>query len=227
MLIIAEAHIPSEAREALARIGTLAEFSTEGITYKAISGHPDIFFSRSKDGLITAANTPAEFLEFLVFNCVKYKKGLSAVGQRYPESAHYNCVMNNGRIIHNLKITDRVLLESSDEQIHVNQGYTRCSLIELDGDAFITSDEGVSAALKKKGFDVLSVPAEGISLPGFAHGFIGGTCGIIGKEIFFLGSLRHYGYGTEVRSFLKKHNYNITELCDTPLYDGGSLIIIE
>ena len=42
-------------------------------------------------------------------------------------------------MIHNLKHTDSTILSLYENHIHVNQGYTRCNLVALNENAFITS----------------------------------------------------------------------------------------
>jgi hypothetical protein len=62
MLIIVDHKISQRAKEKLSQYGDLVELRTEGITYPAISGHPDIFFCQSADKLIVAPNLPEEYL---------------------------------------------------------------------------------------------------------------------------------------------------------------------
>ncbi len=110
--------------------------------------------------------------------------------------------------------------------IHLNQGYSRCNLLPLKNNHFITSDEGIKRVLQNYNLNVLQVSPEDIQLPGFKHGFFGGTCGVLGNSIFILGSLKNYKDGGKVETYLHSLNYEIIELFDGPLYDGGSILFL-
>jgi hypothetical protein len=58
MMIIVDNKITPVAKRRLSSFGELVELKTDGITYPAISGHPDIFFCQSADNLIVAPNLP-------------------------------------------------------------------------------------------------------------------------------------------------------------------------
>jgi len=226
MLIIIDNTIPEQAKKKLSTFGEIMELQTSGITYDAISGHPDIFFCKTPKGLIVAQNTPAMYIELLKGRKVSFNMGEKELGLQYPESSVYNAVVTDKYCIHNQNITDPEILRSMQDhqQIHVNQGYTRCSLLPLKNDHFITSDTGIYQVLTSKEIDVLSVNPVGIRIQGLKHGFFGGTCGIYQDKVFIIGSLAHFDEGEKVRVYLEKLEYEIIELYDGPLFDGGSII---
>lgn len=227
MLIIADKRIPAAAFFVLNKFGKAIPFETSKITYPAVSGHPDIFFCKTEKILVVAPNAPSGIKEQLrIFN-IPFREGQEKVGCEYPRTAHYNAVVTNRFLIHNRKITDPVILENCDrlEKINVKQAYTRCSVLALKNDRFITSDKGIETALKKRGLEVLFVEPKGILLPGFDHGFFGGSCAVYHDKVFFIGSLDHFPEGKKIRQFLS--DYQIIELYDGPLFDGGSLIFPE
>jgi hypothetical protein len=223
-IIIADHRIPDSARESLLMHGELISMKSSGIVYQAISGHPDVFICKTNRGLIVAANTPDELIELLKNRNVRMVKGEKILGISYPETAFYNAVVTPNFIIHNSKYTDPVLHKacSNLEFIHVNQAYCRCTTLALIDDRFITSDKGIEKALDQKGLEVLYINPEGIVLPGFKHGFFGGTCSIYKKKVYFIGNLDHFLEGNKIRTFLS--SYEIIELYDGPLFDGGGLI---
>lgn len=229
MLIIIDKKIPEEAKQALAAFGELMELATTGITYEAISGHPDIFFCQADRLLIVAPNVPKDCRALLKKRNVLFSRGEMPVGKQYPETAYYNAVIADGCLIHNLILTEPQVFNQVVEGswIHVLQGYTRCNLIPLCNRSFITSDRGILKELRKKDFRILYTDPQGILLPGFTHGFIGGTCGILGRRIFFIGSLRHYAQGDAIREFIRDLRYEIVELYDGPLFDGGGVLFLE
>ncbi len=226
MISIVDKRIPDTAKEKLSQLGNVIPICTEGIVYDAIKGHPDLFFCKTDDKLIVAPNLPAKYFNILKKENIPFIKGGKPVGDMYPYTAHYNAVISKSYFIHNKKVTDPVLLNTTKDKqyIHVNQAYTRCSLLPLHDDKFITSDMGIYNVLQKNGTDVHWFSPEGISLPGFIHGFLGGALGIMENNIFILGSLSKYKSGNQLRELLEKYGYQITELYDGPLLDGGSII---
>lgn len=229
MHIITDSRIPKEALEKLSQFGNVLPFSSEGITYTEVSGHTDIFFCMVDGRLIAAPNTPKDFLEKLNNVGVSYTFGNSPVGADKINSTHYNAVATENYLIHNTKATDKKILELCKDKkiIHCNQGYTRCSMVALADDAFITSDEGISKTLKANHLEHLLVDAKTILLPGFKNGFVGGTCGIGNNMLFLTGSLQHFPNGEKVRRFADSKGFEIVELYNGPLFDCGSLFFIN
>jgi len=229
MLFIVNKNILAEAKTNLRHYGDVIEFSTENITYPQISNHPDIFFCRIDGILHYSPNTPDEVIQLLISKGIRVLKGDQPVGQKYPHSALYNAVITENYFIHNRKITDANLVQyiGNRKTINVKQGYCRCSLLPLKNNCFITSDEGIYKKLLSENLDVLYVSPHGIILPGEEYGLWGGTSGITNDRIFILGNLDHFPMGGEVRNFLAIRNYEIIELYNGPLYDGGSILIIE
>jgi hypothetical protein len=221
--------LPSPAKNRLADFGVLIELRTEDITYPVISGHPDIFCCPVGDTLVVSPNLPSVYSEILNVNAIKWVYGVKSNSKTYPNSAIYNAVVTDNLLIHNLKITDIKILQlaGARKQIHVNQGYTRCNLLPLPGEKFITSDKGIYTVLKQEGFEVLYVNPDGILLEGFPNGFIGGVCGVKENNIFFAGSLSEYKEGQKIRDFLSLHSLTPVEIHDGPLFDGGSIIFIH
>jgi hypothetical protein len=244
MLVIVNNRIPDEAKLKLAGYGELLEFSTSGITYDAISGHPDIFFCQSPWRLIVAPNTPVEFLEKLDAQNISYTPGEKPVGSKYPETALYNAVVTSNYLFHNTSVTDVSIVKSTlsfnpacltqayagqagFSPLSFPQGYTRCNLIALNEGHFITSDRGIEKALKAHHLDVLYVSPAGIVLPGFPNGFFGGCCGVWDDKLFIIGSLRFFPEGENVRQYANESSLEVIELFDGPLYDGGGILFIN
>jgi len=233
MLIIVDKRIPPEAKEKLAAYGSIVELETKGIVYPAISGHPDIFFCKTPELLIVSPNLPTNYLTLLTEQNIKFIPGtVSSIFHppssilQFPATISYNAAINDHFLIHRLEYTDPVILEncSTLKKIPVKQGYTRCNLVLLKEDHYITSDLGIHKNLERNGLKGILVSPEGILLSGFKNGFIGGTMGLFDNMIFILGSLVHYHEGEIVRSFLQSLDYQIIELYDGKLVDGGSIV---
>jgi len=228
-LILTDEKLPPEAKDSLAKHGDIIEFSTSNITYDAISGHPDIFFCKTNNKLIVAPNLPESYLMLLKEKNFPFVIGSRNVESKYPSSARYNAVVTDNFLIHNLKITDSTILENTKElnQIHINQAYTRCNLLPLKNNSFITSDKGIYKTLNEEKLNIIYVSPDEILLEGFSNGFFGGACGVSKNKVFIIGSLKYLSDGNKVRDFLKNLNYEIIELYDGPLVDGGSLMFLD
>jgi hypothetical protein len=225
MIIIHDSRIPSGALKKLADFGETVEIHTDEITYPSTSGHPDIFFCQMETELIVALNLPEKYKSVLSKNLIPFATGESAIGNKYPDTAKYNAVCTEKYLIHNFRHTDSSITNRAGnrELIHVDQGYTRCNLLPLHSDHFITSDAGIARVLGRYGLDHLYVNPSEILLPGMKHGFFGGASGIYQNKVFILGSLNKFSEGEKVRSYLEWLRYEIIELYDGPLFDGGSL----
>lgn len=229
MLFIIDKNIPAPARDSLKNYGEVIEFSTQDLTYTEVSNHPDIFFCKLGDIIVYAPNTPLFFIEELSKRNVRLIRGESPVGLHYPESAIYNAVVTDRYFIHNYKISDAILTNTAcdKELLNVKQGYTRCSLLPLRNDSFITSDIGICNKLLTERKEVLLVDPQSILLPGRNYGFFGGTSGVHQNKVFITGKLSYFPEGAEVQDYLQRADYEIIELYDGPLYDCGSILIIN
>lgn len=229
MLIIVDRKIPEEAKINLRKYGKLMELETKGITYPSISGHPDIFFTQINNQLVVAPNLPAKFFKILKREKVNFWMGEHPVGSKYPDTAKYNAVINSKYLVHNSKVTDPVILKLCERKtkIHVNQAYSRCNLVFPGDNHALTSDVGIANALHKNNVEMLFISPEGIDLPGFKNGFFGGCCGMFQNKFFVLGNLAKYPDGEKVREFVEELNFQIIELCDTALFDGGGVMFLD
>lgn len=228
MLILLDRKMPEAAKEKLAAYGNIVEFATEGITYKAISGHPDIFFCPTPSGLIVAPNLPQEYFSILDKNHITYLKGSLPVGKEYPETARYNSLVTGKFIIQNPAISEPVIrdLNINHEVIGVKQGYVRCNLIEVPNETFITSDRGIEKLLKQRKLDVLYIDSTCVKLVGFDNGFFGGACGLLGDTLFVCGSFKYVKEQTLFESFSDRAGVSIIELYDGEPVDVGTIMFL-
>ena len=224
---IVNGNLPKEAVDKLSDFGNVVLFSTAGITYPQVSNHPDIFFCAGTHKWVVAPNTPVEYIQKLKSAGVDYVSGSTPVGLVYPESARYNAVVTDKYFVHNFSVTDAVLKKTFGHlnPVSIRQGYARCSLLPLKNNSFITSDKGIQKELLKQNTDVLYVDSSQILLPGFKHGFFGGCAGVYHDRVFLSGSLKYLNDGERVKNYLRKLNYQVIELYDGPLFDGGSILI--
>jgi len=229
MYIIIDSRIPQRAKQKLSEFGEVLFLETDGISYPAISCHPDIFMVQTGKGLVIAPNLPLEMKNILNEKNTAFFEGKKDVGKTYPQTAAYNAVITEEFLIHHLNITDTFLQSQSEnlEKIHVNQAYTRCNLLALKENHFVTSDLGIEKVLTKRGVTVLYINPEKIILPGMKNGFFGGCCGIFKNSVFLIGNFDFIEEGKLARKFITDLGYELIELYDGPLFDGGSLILFE
>jgi len=235
-LIIINHKISSGTKKKLSRFGELMELQTQGITYSAISGHPDIFFCQSPGHLFAAPNLPEKYFKLLDDHKIRYITGELPVGGEYPATSRYNAVAMDKYLIHNFRHTDFTITRTLEDltPVHVDQGYCRCNLLPLKDGHFITSDPGIHKVLQG-----LHPPAGGlhpcslfvnshkIKLEGFPHGFFGGCCGVLENTVFINGSLSHHPDSGQIKEYLVSLGYKIVELDEGPLTDVGGILFAD
>lgn len=229
MWIIIDKRMSVPSKHKLLSFGNLIELESHNIVYEAISGHPDIFLCQSYNQLIIAPNTPQEFIDKVKYSKIDFTFGIIPLGMKYPETAGYNAVITDKLLIHNLKKTDPSILETCKNKIHINtnQAYTRCNLISLDENNFLTSDKGIERSLQENNLNVLYVDPSGIILQDFEYGFFGGCCGVHNKMLFINGSLKNYAAKDLIYGFINNLGVTIIELNDDPMHDVGGIFFLN
>lgn len=222
--IIADSRMPEVAKKNLKKLGNVLFINPTSVTYNSIASHPDIFFFQKDDALIYAPNAPKRIIKELKKRKIKLIEGKKEVGKKYPETVPYNAVGIENLLIHNLKHTDETTLSSYENHINVNQGYTRCNLLALNENAFITSDVAVGTRLATSvHYSVLYIDPKQIKLEGQKNGFFPGCCGVWKNNLIVCGSTKNLKEKAELDKFLKDNNFNLIELYDGDLIDVGSI----
>lgn len=226
MLILTNNNLPQKALEKMRAFGKVILLETKDQVYDAISNHPDIFCCQAGEEVIIAPNIPEIVKQQFITSKIKFTLGYKKAEGKYPNTAIYNVVVTENYIIGNKDVMDESLLNLAKGRklIHVKQAYSRCNLLPLPEERFITSDLGIFKQLKNNNLEVLFVEPKGIVLEGFKNGFFGGCCGVQGNRVFIAGSLSHFPQGEKVKEFLK--DIEIIELCDGPLLDVGSILFL-
>ena len=197
--------------------------------YEAINGHTDIQLNiLNKNTLIINKNINLSFKELLKTKNINFIESDSTLSSKYPSNISLNAYITDNYLVHNLKFTDKKILDycKNKKTINVNQGYTKCSILPLREKVIITNDTGIYNTLKNENFDILLLPFGDIELSGFNYGFIGGVGGMISNDsMAFFGSLDNYAFGNEVKKFLYKYDIKPIYLSNTKLIDRGSLLV--
>lgn len=230
MLIFIDKRISESAKQKLADYGDLVEVESNGIVYDSISGHPDIFMCQIENQLIVAPNTPGYLTSILKSNEINFLFGEKYLSNYYPSTSFYNALVSSNFLIHNLKYTDVTIVEKIEKReiINIKQSYTRCNLIEISENVFITSDKEIFKKINRlQGCAILYIDPVQISLPGHSYGFFGGCCGVYNNKLFILGSLDYLKEKIALIEFTNQFDVEIIELSDNQLFDGGGIFFIE
>ncbi|RCX20978.1 hypothetical protein DFR58_101182 [Anaerobacterium chartisolvens] len=231
-LAIVDGRIEARIEEAMAKQG-IALIKTEkhqGV-HDAISYHPDVMLHHLGGRyMVYAPETPCSTLDRLRDFGLILIKGETALTHDYPGDSAYNVARVGGHAFHNTRYTDPVLRRELEKRgvdlIHINQGYSKCSICIVDQKSIITGDKGILKATGKKEIEVLHVEQEdNIVLTGFKYGFIGGSTGLLDTTRLAFsgnaGSLKSYA---AINEFIKSRGMEIFSLCDGPVKDIGSII---
>lgn len=227
-IAVIDTRSPQEAIDNLSKNFSVIPFITENITYDAIAGHPDIFITQCDNISIVAPNTPNAIKQDLIQNS-RTLLGHANVGTTLEDSTLYNCLITNTFLFHKKGYTDRKILERNADKVFIDlpQAYTRCSLFEIAENAFITSDKGIASVLQNMKIEHICISPEGIQLPPYKYGFIGGCMGKYKETIYLNGSLSMHKDGDAIKSFIFSHNCDIVELHQGNLYDGGGIFFFD
>lgn len=166
-------------------------------------------------------------LEHLGFNIIKSNHNVTA------KKPSLNICILGKNIICNTKSADKNIIEYADKlnlnMIHTNQHYAKCSSAVVNENALITADESIYQSCLKNKIDVLKISCGGIELEGYQYGFIGGTCGLISKNILaFCGNIKLHKDYENIKTFTKNYSIELLSLSNDKLYDiGGILPVTE
>lgn len=200
--------------------------------YTAINGHVDIqlnILDKRHSTIIINKNIPKSFKDELSCKNINFIESNNTLSYEYPNNIALNAYITDNYLIHNLKFTDKKILEfcKNKKLINVKQGYSKCSILPLREKVIITNDKGIYNTLIKENFDILLLPFGDIELSGLNYGFIGGAGGMISDEcIAFFGSLENYTFGDDVKKFLYKYDIKPIYLNNGKLIDRGSLLVL-
>jgi len=231
-LAVVDGRISRKAEDALRALGIeLVMLRPHPGLYEAVSCHPDMMLHHiGRNVIVYAPGTDAEAVSKLEAYGFRMVTGQSALTPKYPYDIAYNVARVGKWYFHNLKYTDPQIRAFMDrlgiEPIHVEQGYSKCSILPVDGNSIITTDAGIERAAGKKGIDALYLECgDSIRLPGLNHGFIGGACGMISDSVCAInGSIEKLKGVDSMISFLSERNKTVVQLSDECVTDIGSII---
>lgn len=229
MYAIIDKRTPKEVKKNLEKhTDDIFEFSSEGITYNSISGHPDIFLFQDVDKLIIAPNTPSDLINFLDTKKINYSFGLKPVGKSLDDSVLYNCLVTNDYFFCKHGKPDILIQENCSKKTPINipQSFARCSMFNIENN-IITSDRGIVKVLEKNNIDYCYINPSQIAIKEYKNGFIGGTMGLSNNKVFFLGNLLKHSDGMALHKFITDLKKEVVCLGSDYLYDGGGIFFVS
>ena len=153
------------------------------------------------------------------------------ISEKYPHDAIFNACQVGKFLFCNEKNISRHILDTASkngaEIIHVNQGYTKCSMLIVGDNDIITSDRGIHTAAQKLEINSLLIGAGSVSLEPYEYGFIGGATGKLGNKIFFCGELEEHPDRVKIQEFISSCDKECIFLPFDKLTDMGSILFIQ
>ena len=196
---------------------------------KPVCKHADMQFIalKSKTFVLPESNSVTEFLSLHNIDFELTERA----GKFYPRDVLCNGKEIGDKFFCNTKTIDKKILDfalkSGLQIIHVNQGYTGCSILKVSDNSIITSDKSIYEAAVKNKVEALLISEGFIKLEGYNHGFIGGCSGNINNElIIFCGSLENHPDKNRIRNFIKERKLSILEF-SFELTDIGGIGVIH
>ena len=200
---------------------------------EAVAGHTDMLIFMGFGRLFCHRHYYDSNIELIDSICKLSGNALTLsdepIGEKYPLDVLFNACLIGNALLCNTKTVSRLIYNTAIENgyriIDVPQGYTKCSVCAVSNMALITADVAIASACQSE-FDVLLISEGHISLPPYDYGFIGGTSGVFGQNVYFCGSLDTHPDGEKIKDFCCKHHKNVVSLSDGILQDVGSLFFI-
>lgn len=198
--------------------------------YEAINGHPDILMHPLGDErIILAPNIFDRMAPEFAKKGFAVTKGVTWLARNYPGNIAYNVLRIGKLAFHNTKHTDPEILKALEENrtqlIHINQGYSKCSVCVLDEYHIITSDYKIAETVKAHGIDCLLIKSGGIGLIGMNYGFIGGASGLLAEKcIAFTGNIGQHEDGEKILEYINNCGFTYIALNSGGMTDIGSII---
>ena len=112
------------------------------------------------------------------------------------------------------------------ELINVNQGYAKCSCVQIADNAIITADNGNIHAFRDTEIDVLPIGQGSVQLEGAEYGFLGGAAGYDrnNKTVYFCGDIEQHPDAEIIKDFCQAYGTKIISLTEDTLTDIGGII---
>ena len=152
-------------------------------------------------------------------------------GHKYPNDILLNTATVGNRLFCLPSHTASEILQTKAYEIcAVKQGYAKCATLPITSNALITEDSSIATVAKNHALEVLQIHQNGVVLPGYSCGFLGGCASFSpyreNDRIFFCGDLSAHPNADEIIQFCKKHRKEPISLGKIPLTDVGTIFLL-
>ncbi len=203
----------------------------------SVATHPDIAIFKH-DNTVIVNKEYAEADARHVFNRLKRLNGRINIIKSdevpkspYPQDTIYNALVIGKKLFARAKSVSHDVLSYAKERglkiVEVNQGYPACTVLKLTDSAAITADKGMAKALQAEGIEVTLINGDGILLPPYDCGFIGGAATSYDGCVYFLGNPRWHPSYKDIMNAIKRSGLHTVFLSPLRLRDKGGIIFFD
>lgn len=139
----------------------------------------------------------------------------------YPYDIAFNALCVGRYLFCYEKYTSRHIRALPYEIVNIRQGYAACSTLVLSDSCLVTADPSVQKAASKRNLDVVRIRPEGILLPGYGSGFLGGASAVVGRTVYFFGDPSTHPDFARIEEACQACGYGMRVLGNGPLTDFG------
>ncbi|MCY1713258.1 DUF6873 family GME fold protein [Caproiciproducens galactitolivorans] len=194
--------------------------------------HADMLCHHLGDNAIVVAKGEEYLKAALEQNGFHTVYSCSVLEKNYPKDVALNAARIGRNLIANQKALDTVIVDyCKKHQISIlstKQGYAKCSSVIVSENAVITEDSSIAAAAAGAAIQVLKIRPGFVKLDGYEYGFLGGACGMIGKnKLVFAGSIESHPDYCKIKAFCRNLNVQLLSLTEDPLTDVGGILPLK
>ncbi len=196
--------------------------------------HPDSIFAAIGEELILPAAYyeahPDTAHEIASLGGFRITLSYSERGSAYPLDAGLNAAVGRNFILCRPDSAAPALLQAAGRYgytvIPVRQGYAGCSCLITDH-AVLTGDPGIAKVLAVHKLPYCLLSNQGIRLPGYSGGFLGGACGFYGGILYICGNYTALPTAPALSEFAVKSGIAILPISGGDVTDVGGIRFFE
>jgi len=229
-ICLCASNLPAEIITRLSEDANVIPLPPDRTVDTPVQCHPDMICSVI-DGTVYFHESYAEAYPALIREIAE-KSGYGITltcGRRspkYPEDISLNAAVLPDALICRKSHTAPELIDAAEKTpkcvINVSQGYSACSCL-VSENAVLTTDPGIFRTLTALHRDCTYISSDGILLPGYGCGFIGGCGGTHEGKLYLFGSDESLRDRDVLLRFAENHGLGIVYLSPDPLTDYGGL----
>ena len=220
--------LPDGIRAEIERIG---ELRCVGIPRCAdlpspVDHHPDMLFFNPPCEKITVMQEryyTVNLRFFSQFGTSKTVLDRVELGSEYPRDIAFDAIGIRETLYCLEAYTSEEVKQRFSRIVNIKQGYAACSTLIPRGGIAITADKGIERALAADGMTVCRISPDGILLPGYGCGFIGGASAVVNGTTVFFGSLSDHPDGERIAEIYRVNGLGMIDFPGLPLTDYGSI----